>query len=171
MVLVDPEPPAPTISAAMRRVLVHAGLALSERLQLRMRAHHEHRDRPVLLFPGEARLTAPEYIRYLLDSGRVGSVVFLLQAESDADLERIASGVRSFRAAASLPNVILGRQWFSWAAAAGSLPCAFNASHAGREASAVVRTVRAKYPRVQIQTLAVGRAYEWAAAMLPPSDV
>lgn len=164
----------PPFGLALTRTLEHTALVLREALVYeRMGAHRPH---IALLLPGMARYCeSREYASFLLS--RRTHLLFLLQA-SDATFDACRHAIESAADGAashstSQGNVVLGRQWFSLRQDHASTPCGLHLSRptSALDGDASAATQRAKYPRTQMQTIAVGRAYTWASALLPPVEL
>ena len=86
------------------------------------------------------------------------NLVFLLQSREDRAFDACLRTIRLV-ADNSTSSVVVGRMWL--ATRPGGLPC--NRTSASSE-------TRGTFPRVQMQTFAAGRAYEWALHFFPRSE-
>ena len=167
---------APPISAAMESALRKVGLSLTEEIvYTRGTAAIEGSSRaPIaLLFPGMVRLcdSSEQYMRFVLAQKDV-SALFLLQSESDYRFTLCHNNIRAAATATHMKHLVLGRQHFVLRADVCS---SHSTTHLNLGATLdgsgglSTRTERAHWPRVQMQTFAVGRAWNVAEKLLPPA--
>lgn len=115
--------------------------------------------RVVTVVPGLARLCSHQlWMEEVFATLERSNLVFLLQSREDRTFDACLRTIRLI-ADNSTSSVVVGRMWL--ATRASGLPC--NRTSASSE-------TRGTFPRVQMQTFAVGRAYEWALHFFPRSE-
>mgnify|MGYP006148501131 CR=1 FL=1 len=143
----------------MAEAMSNVGVRMDEQWTFSSQGSSQTSDKMVLLFPGLARMCDwPEYTQKYLFAQPGHAAVFLLQDYGRTSRRFNACHKSIASAANSHPgSVILGRQWF-WLDYGRRLPCHQLSPNNG--------TAHAKYPRVQMQTFAIARTYQWAKTML-----
>ena len=151
---------APRLTMDMSIALRRAGIQLREALvwsSATPRRNESNSKSIVTVVPGLCRLCAHrQWMEEVFALLQRSNIVFLLQSEEDRVFDAC---VRTIRLVADSQgsSVVVGRQWLS--ARPSGLPCN---QTSGRE-------TRGTFPRVQMQTFAVGRAYDWALHYFPRS--
>ena len=143
------------MSLALRRT----GLQLRESFVWGSPAHSSASKRIVTVAPGLARFCSHRlWMEEIFATLGRSNLVFLLQSREDRAFDACLRTIRLV-ADNSTSSVVVGRMWL--ATRPGGLPC--NRTSASSE-------TRGTFPRVQMQTFAAGRAYEWALHFFPRSE-
>ena len=143
------------MSLALRRT----GLQLRESFVWGSPAHSSASKRIVTVAPGLARFCSHRlWMEEIFATLGRSNLVFLLQSREDRAFDACLRTIRLI-ADNSTSSVVVGRMWL--ATRPGGLPC--NRTSASSE-------TRGTFPRVQMQTFAAGRAYEWALHFFPRSE-
>jgi len=114
--------------------------------------------RIVTVVPGLARLCGHRpWMEEVFNALERSNLVFLLQSGEDRAFDACLRTIRLLADGSTL-SVVVGRQWL--ATRPNGLPCN----------RTVTSETRGTFPRVQMQTFAVGRAYDWALHFFPRSE-
>ena len=153
---------APQVSADMSLALRRTGIQLRESFVWGSPAplrNSSASKRIVTVVPGLARLCGHRvWMEEVFATLERSNLVFLLQSREDRAFDACLRTIRLI-ADNSTSSVVVGRMWL--ATRPNALPC--NRTSASSE-------TRGTFPRVQMQTFAVGRAYEWALHFFPRSE-
>ena len=157
--LTAPKGGPPQVSADMSLALRRTGIQLRESFVWGSPAHSSASKRIVTVAPGLARLCSHRlWMEEIFATLGRSNLVFLLQSREDRAFDACLRTIRLI-ADNSTSSVVVGRMWL--ATRPGGLPC--NRTSASSE-------TRGTFPRVQMQTFAAGRAYEWALHFFPRSE-
>ena len=151
---------APQVSTEMSLALRRTGIQLRESFVWSSPAPRRNSSskRIVTVVPGLARLCGHrQWMEEMFTTLERSNLVFLLQSGEDRVFDACLRTIRLLTDT-STSSVVVGRQWL--ATRPNGLPC--NLTSASE--------TRGTFPRVQMQTFAVGRAYEWALHFFPKSE-